>query len=505
MTENPPYENVSSLCQEGMRLARSGNKAAALAKFRRAVALDPTSEVAWLHLAGLAGTPDEAQEALAQVERLNPNNPHLQNARVWLKKSWPEAGREPDTSPALAEVSTEQAPVSQEDAASSKAIPSEGPIAPEEKKKRSLILWSLTGLILVMLLGASLLFAPVANVRSRLPGLAALLPTPTNTMAQTLEQLWQAVDTARARSNQQALIDALEKMYALDPYDEEISGELARLHYERGLILRNGGNFEAAQQAFNQALAIQETLETAQLEQQQINYYLSGVAYYQNGRWAEAIAAFEQVYKHTPDYPFMREIMYSAYFNQGMALEANRDLEVALDAFKRAAQVMPLMTDTQDKIKAVSLALNPPTPTPDPTATLSPTAISDAANKRVVVDISEQRAYTYAGEKLVHKFIISTGEAGRDTAIGQFEIQNKIPVAYASTWNLDMPFWLGIYWSGPLQNGFHAVPTVRHTGLTMWDGYLGQRVSYGCVILSMKDAETLYDWVDIGTPVTIQW
>jgi lipoprotein-anchoring transpeptidase ErfK/SrfK len=135
-------------------------------------------------------------------------------------------------------------------------------------------------------------------------------------------------------------------------------------------------------------------------------------------------------------------------------------------------------------------------PTPAPT---------DPGKKQVVVDISEQRAYTYLNDEVVHKFIISTGEPGRDTAVGSFEIQNKIPVAYASTWNLDMPYWLGIYYSGPLQNGFHAVPTVRSTGLTMWDGYLGQRVSYGCVILSLADAETLYDWVDIGTPVNIQW
>jgi hypothetical protein len=74
---------------------------------------------------------------------------------------------------------------------------------------------------------------------------------------------------------------------------------------------------------------------------------------------------------------------------------------------------------------------------------------------------------------LTYEFIISTGEPGRDTAIGEFEIQSKIPMAYASTWNLDMPYWLGIYWAGPLENGFHAVPTVRDTGVTMWDGYPG--------------------------------
>jgi hypothetical protein len=67
-----------------------------------------------------------------------------------------------------------------------------------------------------------------------------------------------------------------------------------------------------------------------------------------------------------------------------------------------------------------------------------------------------------------------------------------------------MPYWLGIYWSGPLENGIHALPIVRHTGYKLWDGFLGQRVSYGCVILSDKNAEMLFEWVRMGTPVLIQ-
>jgi lipoprotein-anchoring transpeptidase ErfK/SrfK len=37
----------------------------------------------------------------------------------------------------------------------------------------------------------------------------------------------------------------------------------------------------------------------------------------------------------------------------------------------------------------------------------------------------------------------------------------------------------------------------------LWDGYLGQRVSYGCVILSDEDAATLYDWAEVGTKIKI--
>jgi len=121
-----------------------------------------------------------------------------------------------------------------------------------------------------------------------------------------------------------------------------------------------------------------------------------------------------------------------------------------------------------------------------------------------VVDISEQRMYVYEGDRLLWKWVVSTGEPGRDTAIGQFAIQSKIKMAYASTWNLDMPYWLGIYWSGPLENGIHALPIQRDSGYKLWDGYLGQRVSYGCIILSDENARTLFNWAKMGTPVIIQ-
>jgi hypothetical protein len=66
-----------------------------------------------------------------------------------------------------------------------------------------------------------------------------------------------------------------------------------------------------------------------------------------------------------------------------------------------------------------------------------------------------------------------------------------------------MPYWLGIYWSGTLENGIHALPILSN-GQILWDGFLGQRVSFGCVILSNQDAKTIYEWVDVGTPIIIR-
>ncbi len=123
--------------------------------------------------------------------------------------------------------------------------------------------------------------------------------------------------------------------------------------------------------------------------------------------------------------------------------------------------------------------------------------------QRIVVDLSEQRLYAYQGEVLVYAFVASTGMPDSPTQTGHFSVLNKLPNAYASTWNLEMPYWMGIYWSGGLQNGIHALPILSN-GQQLWAGYLGSPVSFGCVVLSVSEARALYEWAAVGTPVVIQ-
>ena len=130
--------------------------------------------------------------------------------------------------------------------------------------------------------------------------------------------------------------------------------------------------------------------------------------------------------------------------------------------------------------------------------------MSTGGNKSIVVDISEQHMYVYEGGALVWSWVASTGERGRDTAPGNYSVLSKIPMAYASLWDLQMPNWLGIYWVGKFQNGIHALPILSN-GQQLWAGWLGTPVSYGCVILGTEESALLYAWVELGTPVTIQW
>jgi lipoprotein-anchoring transpeptidase ErfK/SrfK len=124
-------------------------------------------------------------------------------------------------------------------------------------------------------------------------------------------------------------------------------------------------------------------------------------------------------------------------------------------------------------------------------------------NKYVLVDISEQHMYVYEGDSLVYSFVASTG-MNNATRVGSFSVLDKIPNAYGATWDLWMPNWLGIYWSGTLENGIHALPILSN-GTQLWAGYLGTPISFGCVVLGVYESQLLYDWVEVGTPVEIQW
>jgi lipoprotein-anchoring transpeptidase ErfK/SrfK len=55
-----------------------------------------------------------------------------------------------------------------------------------------------------------------------------------------------------------------------------------------------------------------------------------------------------------------------------------------------------------------------------------------------------------------------------------------------------------------LENGIHALHFLSN-GATLWEGFLGRPVSYGCVVLGTYESQLLYDWAEIGTPVEIQW
>ncbi len=120
----------------------------------------------------------------------------------------------------------------------------------------------------------------------------------------------------------------------------------------------------------------------------------------------------------------------------------------------------------------------------------------DTNDKEIIVQLSLQRACAAQNGAILKCVLVSTGVPAYPTPIGHFQI-------YAKARFLDM--------KGPGYN----LPNVPFdlcflpTGLgycihgTYWHHNFGHPMSHGCVNLSIPDAEWLYGWAKVGTPVLI--
>lgn len=123
--------------------------------------------------------------------------------------------------------------------------------------------------------------------------------------------------------------------------------------------------------------------------------------------------------------------------------------------------------------------------------------------KEIVISIPEQRLRVYENGDLLYDWPCSTGMAA-PTYTGSFQVLSKEEMAYASQWDLHMPHFIGVYRAGgSTYNGIHALP-ILSTGQRLWAGNLGSPASYGCIILGIQEAETLFEWAELGVSVIVQ-
>lgn len=457
-----------------IQLARVGRRTEARDLLRRLVALQPVNLAAWLWLSALATEVSEAKSALAQARRINSAHPSLAKAEQWINERF--SSQPPTVVAPPVTVSS-----------SPEALTSFNLL-----NRFGLGVVTVAILIGLVVLGVGIGLQLTVVAKAKQP-----VPSPSPAVLEQFEAVSPVLEAARAQQQWSQVITMLEPLYQTDPAVEPVAKQLSFAYWQKGLTLRHRGYVKEARSHFEKALAITPDRPHVQHEFQLSSDYLRGTEAYQMGDWQAAIDALEEVWAIDRDYPHLKDLLYSAHFNHGLALSGADHLLEAKAAFETAIALRPDLAEPRFQLAKIEFALAPDTPPPFPLKKPS------AQDQLIIVGIAEQRMEVYQQDELVYDFVISTGEPGSDTAIGEFEILNKIDVAYASTWNLDMPYWMGIYWSGPLQNGIHSLPIVKHTGYKLWDGYLGQRVSYGCVILSDEDAATLYDWTEIGAKVKI--
>jgi hypothetical protein len=124
-------------------------------------------------------------------------------------------------------------------------------------------------------------------------------------------------------------------------------------------------------------------------------------------------------------------------------------------------------------------------------------------DKYVEIDISDQRLKYYLNGFELLDYPISSGKPSTPTRLGEFQVISKYPIAYGGipgqAWK--MPYFIGFYKSGNLENGIHELPFIN--GYREGERSLGRAVSHGCVRLAIGPAEELYNYVSIGTKVFV--
>ena len=124
--------------------------------------------------------------------------------------------------------------------------------------------------------------------------------------------------------------------------------------------------------------------------------------------------------------------------------------------------------------------------------------------KRIVISISEQRMWIQEQGEVIREHLISTGLSNSPTLPGIYQVRSRTLDAYLSSWDLNMPLFLGIYYDTPnLRSGIHGPPQLSD-GSRLWEDALGNPASYGTVILDLEAAEQLFNWAEEGVVVEIR-
>lgn len=123
-------------------------------------------------------------------------------------------------------------------------------------------------------------------------------------------------------------------------------------------------------------------------------------------------------------------------------------------------------------------------------------------DKRIEVDLTNQRVYAYETNIKVYDFTISTGKWGR-TPTGEFTIWVKVKSQLMSGGSKKF---LTYYYlpNVPLVMFFYnsQIPKMRGFSFhgTYWHDNFGTPMSHGCVNMRTEEAKILYDW---ATPIVI--
>ncbi len=114
--------------------------------------------------------------------------------------------------------------------------------------------------------------------------------------------------------------------------------------------------------------------------------------------------------------------------------------------------------------------------------------------KQIIVDLSDSRVYAYEDGIMLYSALASMGTAATPTVIGDFTVQREVRSQTMSGPGYWLPNveWVLYFFRGYAIHG------------TYWHNNFGNPMSHGCVNLPNTDAQWIYEFATVGTPVKVQ-
>ncbi len=552
--------NPATPLDQGISLARAGDHVLARAVFRRMIHSDPYDEDAWLWLAWVAEDREHSLRYLQEAAALLPESARIAEATRWARSELgiddadagrpsehplaarlqgivrrlrpdaptqparpapttttrperaPAAGASPrPTAPARDSLGAAHHPLTtarpsldasrlsgvaqragQGMAQAFGEIKSRVPSSTISDPIRNRIRSSAVPVASVLATVAMLAFVILGIVHARSGGSAvhadelpppAADATPTPTTEERLSPLWVQVEVAWNRQAWSDAITALERIREIDPRNVQARQRLAEACYHDGLHLVSANEMEQAQARLDTAIRLDAGNSDLQKARRKVAMYMDGLDAYWVRDWARAVETLKRVYGIDPDFRDARVMLGQAYYGYGVELQEERRWEESKNCLEKSLELLPEHPEAQVHLAEVLDAITPP--------------------RRIEVSLSEQLVTAFENHQPIKVFTVCTGRATAPTTAGRYEVLDKIPNAYGSRWDIFMPWWLGIYWAGGSENGFHGLPVTR-AGVTIWHDRLGDPCSYGCIVLDTPDAIWLYEWAEVGTVVLVK-